>query len=72
MRTVDTKGYFRGQNMKGDHPVDFPKSDDSSNSADYAFTLDGAYFDVTRETCNLFALPDFTKKKTKKRGKSHE
>ena len=48
--------------MKGDRPIDFSKSDDS--------TLDGAYFDVSRETCNLFALPDLSHKKTNKRGKN--
>ncbi len=56
--------------MKGDRPVDSPKSDDSSSFADY--TLNGAHFDITRATYNLFALPDFREKKTKKRGKNHE
>ena len=52
--------------MKGDRPVDVSKSDDS--------TLDGAYFDVSRETCNLFALPDLraTKEKRKKGGEDAE
>ena len=54
--------------MNGDRPIDLPKSDDSSNSADSILTLDGAYFDVTRATYNLFAFPDLRATKKRKEG----
>jgi len=38
--------------------LDFPKPDGSSTFTDYTQLVGGAYFDISRESDNLFELPD--------------
>lgn len=38
--------------------LDFPKLDGSSSITDYTQLVGGAYFDISRESNNLFELPD--------------
>ena len=38
--------------------LDFPKPDGSSTFTDYTQLVGGAYFDISRESNNLFELPD--------------
>lgn len=38
--------------------LDFPKPDGTSTFTDYTNSLNGAYFDISREANNLFEIPD--------------
>ena len=40
--------------------VDFPKPDGTSTFTDYTRNLEGAYFDISKESNNLFQIPDLS------------